>query len=215
MPSTYERHLPFAEIVLLVLFIVLPPGVGAQPSGADTDQSDRRSPVRAGLYSAGGTVLPIASGAALLQVADDGGAVLNPGGVGALLVVGGLVGGPAIGHFYAEDRRQATIGLWVRGGATAVGTGAVTVIALDFLSNDLFALKLPQQSRTKRIAARILVGAIIVAAGSAVFDIVTAPLSARAFNGAQGSEERDLRVDVAPRLDLRHRQAGLSIQVGL
>jgi len=125
----------------------------------------------------------------------------------ALLVVGGLVAGPAAGHLYADHRRQAHIGLGVRSGAAVVGLGAATVILFD-ATFDFFVLEEPSLSRTGRIAEDLLTGTVFVLMGSAIFDIVTAPLSAHRYN-----EKNDLRVQVAPRVHPILDQAGLAMDL--
>jgi hypothetical protein len=137
------------------------------------------------------------------------GASFAPEEAGALLVLTGLVVGPSLGHFYAQDARQARLGLWVRGGATVVGSGAATVIVLDG-SLDLLALRPPRLSRTGRIAEEVLLAAMATMAGSAVVDLVTAPLSARAFNQAESP-----RLRVGPQVDPSRRQVGMAVRLQL
>jgi hypothetical protein len=126
---------------------------------------------------------------------------------GAVLVVGGLVAGPAAGHFYANRPRRARIGMAVRGGAAVVGIGAATVILFD-TSFDFFALEEPSLSRTGRVAEDVLTGATFVMLGSAVVDIVAAPFAAHRHN-----ENNNLRVQVAPQVSPTFDQAGLAVHL--
>jgi hypothetical protein len=189
------------------------PDTTVEAPSSRTTAPPRKSPVRAGLYSLGATVLPGAVGMALLRVDDRSARVgrvevasdLNR--LGAVLLMGGLVGGPAAGHFYADRPRRARVGLWIRGGATGVGIGAATIILLD-TSFDFFALGAPRLSRTGRIAEDVLNGALLVVVGSALFDGVTAPLSARRHNA-----DPTLRVRVVPHLSPTLARTGLSLTV--
>lgn len=209
--------LPFRfGFVLLVALAPLP--AAAQPvdtiagAGPET-QVLARSPTRAALYSLGATVLPVASGVALMRVNEwtasrgriEVGTDLSQ--LGATLLLGGLVAGPAAGHFYAGNRRHAYAGLGIRGGATVVGVGAATVILLD-TSLDFFSYGEPRLSRTGRIAEDVLAGALVVMVGSAIVDVFTAPLSAYRYN-----EANTLRARVAPRLSPTFEQAGLAVHL--
>lgn len=199
--------------------------VGLVPLSAAAQQADTtageasgvhdvsKSPGRAALYSLGGTVLPVAGGLILMSVGErsaswgrvEVGTDLNQ--FGAVLVVGGLVAGPAAGHFYADARRRAQIGMGIRGGAAVVGIGAATVILFD-TSFDFFVLEEPRLSRTGRVAEDVLTGVVAVMLGSALLDIATAPLSAYRHN-----ENNSLRVQVAPRVSPILDQAGLAVHL--
>lgn len=211
-----------AACLVLVLFttaVAVPPAPAQHPDttvhgpARAAADAEHKSPVRAGFYSLAGTVGPMAAGLALMSLDDwsrSAGRVevsTEFDQFGAVLLLGGLVAGPAAGHLYADDGRRARTGLWIRGGATVVGVGAATVVGLD-ASLDIFAPEEPRLSRTGRIAEGVLTGAIIVILGSALVDIVTAPLSAQEYN-----EERSLRVDVAPHVHPRLDRAGLSVRL--
>ena len=128
--------------------------------------------------------------------------------------MGGLIAGPAAGHYYANDRRQAGIGMGIRGGAVLVGVGASMIIAIDALLNTwaLFLFPLASESyepsRASRISRNVLAGAGIVVAASALYDIATAPLSVRQYN-----ETRDVRVRIVPQAHPSFNQVGLGIHL--
>jgi hypothetical protein len=132
------------------------------------------------------------------------------------MLLGGLVAGPSAGHFYAAADRQAYAGLWIRGGATALGVGAATVILLDMdlldptTSLDLLRLRLPSRSRAGHVAGNVLVGATVVALGSALFDVATAARSAQVHN-----ETHRGRVQVSPHVSPTLDRVGLSVRVQL
>jgi hypothetical protein len=206
--------------VSLLLFVLLPVPTVAQPSDSTGERTPapseaEKSPVWAALYSLGATVGPVAAGLALLRVEDRSTRIgrveiateLNQ--LGAGLLTGGLVVGPAAGHFYADATRQARVGIGIRGVATVVGAGAATLIVLD-ASLNLFALQRPRLSRTGRVAEDVLAGALIVTAGSALFDIAAAPLSAHRYN-----EKKGLRARLAPQVHPRLDQVGLAVRIQL
>jgi len=85
--------------------------------------------------------------------------------------------GPAIGHFYAGENRHAWIGVGVRG-VIGLGFGATLVtLADEDPGNDLSGLG---------------IGLVVAGAGAMVFDIVTAPRSARIHN------EKVRRLSISP-----------------
>lgn len=134
--------------------------------------------------------------------------------IGAGLVAAGLVVGPSVGHFYANAERQAGLGVGIRGGAVLVGGAALSIIAVEVIANSVafvlfpFASRDYELSRTSQVAGNVATGAGIVMAGSILFDIVTAPLSAYQFN-----EANNLRVQVAPRVSPTLDQAGLAVHL--
>lgn len=134
--------------------------------------------------------------------------------IGAGLVAAGLVVGPSVGHFYANAERQAGLGVGIRGGAVLVGGAALSIIAVEVIANSVafvlfpFASRDYELSRTSQVAGNVATGAGIVMAGSILFDIVTAPLSAYQFN-----EANSLHVQVAPRVSPTLDQAGLAVHL--
>jgi len=203
---------------LALLLALTPLSVAAQQADTTTGVGSgvhdvAKSPARAAVYSLGGTVLPMAGGLALMTVGErsmswgriEVGTDLSQ--VGALLVVGGLVAGPAAGHIYADHRRQARLGLGIRSGAAVVGIGAATVLLLD-TSLDFLGPEESRLSRTGRIAEGVLTGAIVALMGSAVVDILTAPFLAHHQNG-----ESTHRVRIDPRVSPDLDQAGMVMRL--
>lgn len=193
----------------------------AEPADAQQSDTLRKSPVRGTLYSLAGTVGPVAGGSALayamLKWESQGPTSVLRGTalqIGGELVVAGLIAGPAAGHFYANDRRQAGIGMGIRGGAVLVGAVASMIVAIDALLNtgELFLFPLRTESyepsRASRISRNVLAGAGVAVALSALYDIATAPLSVHRYN-----ETHDLSVRVVPEADPSLDQVGLRVQL--
>jgi len=134
---------------------------------ADTTQADslaqRKSPGWALAYSLGGTVL------------------LAP-------IFGvGLIVGPSFGHYYANNRFQANLGIGIRtlsGGLVLVGVVGSALDAVDTV-----------------FGAGILMG-------SALVDVVMAPFAAHDFNEAHRVTAR-----VEPVLEPGSEQVGLALRV--
>ena len=160
---------------------VVPVGTNRDTTDADTTrQADRKSPGRALARSLGGTVL------------------LAP-------VFGvGLIVGPSLGHFYADNDLQAGIGIGVR----LLG-GAVVVVGLARIGLTVFEILLgdPSSSIELKEARRLAgIGGGIVSV-SALVDIVTAPIAAQNYNEARGITAR-----VGPAVGLGAEQVGLALK---
>ena len=105
--------------------------------------------------------------------------------------------GPALGHFYAGNARQAWTGILIRGGAFF---GGVAVVVLKALEGD---------PNFDEDAERILTGALIVILASAAYDVATAPASARRFNERQ---QQRVQMSLSPVVG---RQKGVRLAVRL
>lgn len=147
----------------------------------------RKSPVVAGLLSTGATVLPFGGGLAMVlandPTADDS--------AGLILMLGGFVVGPAMGHFYSENSGRAFDGI--------VGRGMMLVMTgFTFIVNPVLGgiLGIP-----------LTFGML----GSLFSDLASAADAARAYNARHGfGAQAD--VSVAPQFDPIHRQAGLALR---
>lgn len=140
MDRTGLLRTAFLTLLMTVAFLLSPvggdvladSGQGASPSAreampfsleADTIRAPKRTDV-AVLSSMGITLLPAAGGITLINRARDVPAYRRDEttlwrGVGSLAV--GLLVGPSIGHFYAQNHDQAWTGMAIRGGAAASG----------------------------------------------------------------------------------------------
>lgn len=160
-------------------------------------RKDRKSRWRAFVYSFGATVVPVAAGLAL----GSRGRVANED-LGLSLSGAGLIVGPAVGHWYADDHDQARRGMLVRLGATTVfAVGAVTV-GFDLLGDD-------ELSPGGNVGVALAIGGMAALAGSIVYDVATAPQSATQYNDTRD----DGRVSVAPHVDPVRDQYGLAVRV--
>ena len=158
--------------------VVVPVGARRDTTDADTTgQADQKSPGRALARSLGGTVL------------------LAP-------VFGvGLIVGPSLGHFYADNDLQAGIGIGVRlvgGAAGVVGLGAYSVGLILSGEGD------GNVNEAKTLG---LIGIGIVSV-SALVDIVMAPFAAQDYNEARGITAR-----VGPAVGPGAEQFGLALKV--
>lgn len=151
----------------------------------------RKSPVAAGLFSTGATVLPFGGGLAMV-LTDDSATDNGATATGFALMLGGFVVGPAIGHLYAENGGRALDGVVTRG-MTLLMTGFV------YLVNPLLGgiMGIP-----------LTLGML----GSLFSDLTSAADAARAYNARHGLSARE-GVAIAPRVDPINRQVGLALRL--
>ena len=145
------------RVVFLAMSVALTPGLvtGQEQAGP------RKSSSSAFLWSLGGTLVPWA---VIVAVSSDS----SP--APALLATGGIVVGPSLGHFYAGRPGRAWKGVGIRLGALAVITAGIASCFRDLFEADCGGG-----------ASLALVGSGLFIASS-VYDIATAPASARRFN---------------------------------
>ena len=210
--------IPVSRLLSLLLLILVFP----YPGAGQTPDTSRKCPLCATAYSLAGTAGPVAAGSALTYAALRWDATTGPANflrvqsvqIGAGLVAAGLVLGPSVGHFYANAERQAGLGVGIRGGSVLVGGAAASVVLLEVFLYAVFKLALwpfvgeYERSPVSQVAGYVAVGSGGVLAGSILFDIVTAPLSAYQFN-----EANNLHVQVAPRVSPTLDQAGLAVHL--
>lgn len=151
---------------------------------ADSTAPARKSPGWALAYSLGGTVL------------------LTP------LFGTGLIAGPAVGHFYAGNTRQAWTGIAVRSGAALTfGTG-VLLVAKSTPKPVIGAEDPPLGDWAGNVGVGLMGVGIGVGLGSLIYDIATAPGSAVEHNRRRGVQAR-----VMPAVGPRGKQVGLSVRL--
>lgn len=116
---------------------------------------------------------------------------------GLALVVGGIVLGPSVGHFYAGQNRRGILGVAIRGGILAGATGIGCFLEKDAsLDSEGFAL------------AYALIAGGLVSSLHGVYDICAAPSSARKYNESLPKEKT---VKLVPEIDLINENYGVSV----
>lgn len=208
----WSQHRLLVCLVLLAGFLAL--DVGVRPASAQRPDSsakeittrrdtttaprmERKSSRRAVLYSLGGTTIPVTAGL-VFDGSESGGGLLSSGSEGQLLAIGtGLVVGPALSHFYAENHTRALSGIGLRVGGSALS-------ALGFIGAVAASL---EGSGGGGATLLFLTGGLTTLT-SAGYDIFTADDAARDHNEAHG-----LNTQVAPTVGPSGEQVGLSLRV--
>lgn len=160
------------------LLLAVPCGAQEGPGGDRAPAP--KSPTLALALSAAGTIVPAAIGYLTLTTGDSKDGEL-------VLFAAGLYAGPSIGHFYANRPGPAVRGLIIRGLVVGASALALTQTGLCL-----------ESCESAEIIDELIVLAIGsgLTAASAIFDIVTAPRSARQTNeslaqaGAAGRTSR-------------------------
>ena len=170
---------------------------------ATTADLSRKRPIKALLCSVVFTGVPAGAGLLITaMVVESDLSFIAPAGI--LLFWFGVLVGPSAGHVYAGDLRRAYRGAAWRVGGSGVASVALVVISFYALANLSFADPAEYWSGWD-----VLLGVGLgVVAGSTVWDLATAPLSAAQYN-------RSLKADVRlrPVVDPVQRNAGLSLTV--
>lgn len=100
----------------------------------------------------------------------------------------GLLIGPSFGHYYAENPVRARLGIGIRSGI--IGGGALLALSTESL-------------------VPLGIGSLAFI-GHVIYDVITAPLSAKEYN-----EQLGANLSVAPTSNPQSGQGGLSLQVQL
>lgn len=171
-----RRRMIAGFVAPLALLAAVPCLLNAQagpPSLSGADLPGAKSGTTAFAWSFLGTALPI--GAALAMSSDD----LDDQVVAGFTMVGALVLGPSLGHFYAGRSGRALTGIGLR----TLALAAVTAGVAATWSNESDA------GSAAGYAGLVLGGAVVL------WDIVRAPHSAKVRN-----EQRRRSVSVTPTL---------------
>lgn len=179
-----------SAVVTLLSLVRVQPCSGQSDTRADP-QPEPKSLAMALQWSLYGTLVPVAAGGGLLIAKPN-----DPEAFGLAAVVGGLVIGPALGHFYAGRPGRAIAGVGLR---TALGVGAAAVV----ISHSLCDAAVCRLSGTD---ATILVLGAVGLLASAAFDIARAPASARHYNATHGE------ISVIPWLSPQQGTIGLVVR---
>lgn len=191
-PGTRPRGVVTLALAVIAAAPAAAPGVASAPLSA---QVTGPSPSTALHLSLWGTVVPVGAGAFLAsKTAGDG--------LSAVLIMGGLVAGPALGLAYGGDTPRALAGAAVRGLVIGATLGAIAATCDRCLEEDEY----------------VPVGLFLAGAAATtvlvVRDVVAAPRTARRSSEAGGSAARPERTTtVTPWLPLGERGAGLRVVV--
>ena len=198
-------------------------GRGALPSArgttsssleADTIRAPKRTDV-AVLSSVGSTLLPAAGGITLINRARDVPAYRRDEttlwrGVGSLAA--GLLVGPSLGHFYAQNHDQAWTGMAIRGGAAASGMLALWAYPFqeDGGATPDRALSSENESTVsaKGILSWVMVASAAVLVSRSVYDLLSTPQAVQEYNA-----QPDVRASVVPHVASTGDGAGLTVRV--
>ncbi len=137
-----------------------------------------KSPGKATLISLGHTLIPTAAGLAIAVLGSS-----NVEGSRAILAFGsmtyGLAIGPSMGNFYAKDYARGTAGVGVR--IVAAGLVASSIGQAMANGNDD-----EYDGSNDGKVATLFFGGLALYFGSTIWNIATAPSSARRYNSKQG-----------------------------
>jgi hypothetical protein len=101
----------------------------------------------------------------------------------------GLIAGPSIGHFYAENTAQAWRGIATRGGAAltaGLGMGLLFSPAVVCPDSGPCSARKPLGPATGPVGVALYAIGLVGGAASLVYDIVTVPRAARERNRSRG-----------------------------
>lgn len=114
--------------------------------------------------------------------------------VGGVLIGAGALVGPSVGNFYAGDRRRGGRGILLRlGGGALMYAGIASALSGD---------------GSEAPGTALFLGGATLTGVSALWNISTAPKSAREYN-----REHGVAVSVTPRLDPATGQTGAALSV--
>ena len=147
-----------------------------------------KSPRKALLYSALGSLAPAGAGTLLASLGDGSNDL-----TAFTLITGGVLVGPAAGHFYADNRRQAWVGIGLRTTGSAAMVAGTTLIFDDLFDDD-----------ADTGGSVLVLTGLILTGSSFLYDIFSAPKSARQYNQRQS-------LSVHPQLDPVNETAGLRL----
>ncbi len=139
------------------------------PFGPATDARQLKRPLKALFYSLGCTFVPLGAGYLLALIEDQTCQTIG-GAVGGF----GLVVGPSMGNFYAHDGLKGGLGIGMR----VIGVGMITAGLWDLIETVIEE----GESGSGKYSAALITGGTVLVMGSAVWNMVSAPFSARRYN---------------------------------
>lgn len=186
---------------------------------ADTIRTPKRTDV-AVLASVGSTLLPAAGGITLINRARDVPAYRRDEttlwrGVGSLAA--GLLVGPSLGHFYAQNHDQGWTGMAIRGGAAASGMLALWAYPFEEegptgdtrLTGDR-ASSSEDESTVRGALGWVMVASVAVLFSRSVYDLLSTPQAVQKYNA-----QPDVRAQIVPRVSPTGRRVGLALRLQL
>lgn len=186
--------------------VALPSPRGEKGGGASrrvfgvTQQRRRKSPLSAVLRSLGSTLVPAGAGLLMLQAERP-----MADWIGGVTLASGLIVGPAVGHFYASNEKQAWRGIAVRG-AALVGGGLVTGLLIPFAVGRDYPYGGEDGSEIAGVAAIVtLLASGLVLSVRTLYDIARADDAAREHNARLG-------LTVRPQVHPIQRRGGLALR---
>jgi len=193
------------------------PSSASHASVTDTIRAPKRVDL-ATLYGVGGTLLPVAGGTALLDRANESYTPIREQRAGTLGMAGlavGLLVGPSLGHFYAQNRDRAWTGMVIRGSAIVSGTLAFWAYPVPDLSAtpDRTSSVNGSSSGIDQSAVRGILSWVMVASGAVLvfrsfYDLASTPQSVYDYN-----DQPNVRAQVTPHVSPGQKAAGLTLRV--
>ncbi len=159
-----------------------------------------KNPRKAFWLSLGNTAIPIITGAILSSGSH------STRTIGNVLLVYGVIVGPAAGLLYSNDVSKAFGGIGFRtvislAGLAVVATSTANYFVVDFAEN-----KNPQDTHSLELAAIALIIGSAILAGADIYQIIQAPESAKKYN-------RSLKMSVSPAYFNREEAFGFAMNV--
>jgi len=188
-------------------------GTTSSPLEVDTIRAPKRTDV-AVLSSVGGTLLPTAGGVTLINRVRDVPAYRRDGttlwrGVGSLAA--GLVVGPSLGHFYAQNHDQAWTGMAIRGGAAT--SGMLALWAYPFQEEGgptpgRASSGSEPAASAEGVLSWVMVASAAVLVSRSVYDLLSTPQAVQEYN-----VQPTVRAQVVPHVSPTGTSGGLTLRL--
>jgi len=178
--------------LILVLFLLMPSMVKANSMFEENfkrEQKKLKSESAALLGSLAATAIPSFLGWGFLTG--------NAEEFGLALTLSGLIAGPSMGHFYANQKGR---------GFTGIGIRLAIILGGYYLTSEAIEEQHPDSELYAAIIGIIAVGSVTLVHG--IYDILTTPSSVRRYNESL-KNKKSLRL--VPEVDPYNESYGLSI----
>ncbi len=158
-----------------------------------------KDPGKAFWLALGSTLIPTGLGSYLAYKGDNNGTA-SVQGIGIGMAVAGVLVGPSVGNFYAGDSRRGVNGILLRGGGALLSLIGATMVmeSIDWNCEEDCS-----DNNTGGADVLFLYSGLVLISGSAIWNIVTAPTSAKEFNRRS--------VTFSPFINPRSRTAGINV----